>query len=139
MVMARDIQAVKFIQVWGARIGGGCLLGWRPLTLLVAITTTTPHTPLLLATAVNRFLNHVSHLAMNMWGLSKFARCQCQAVVRAGVVGRAEARDNTRPDARTDCAQGCCTGLTSQMTWWKDWRLVILRFLACLACLACLG
>ena len=39
-------------------------------SLLVAITTT-PHTPLSLATALNRFLNIVSHLAMNMWGLSK--------------------------------------------------------------------
>ena len=68
--MSRDIQAIKFIQVWGAR-GGRLPAGVETTHSLLVAITTTPHTPLSLATAVNRFLNHVSHLAMNMWGLSK--------------------------------------------------------------------
>ena len=49
-------------------------------SLLEAITTT-PHTPLSLATAVNRFLNHVSHLAMNMWGLTKLHQAGARLAV----------------------------------------------------------
>ena len=45
LVMARDIQAVKFIQVWGARVGRLPAGVETTRTLLVA-TTTPPHTPL---------------------------------------------------------------------------------------------
>ena len=69
-MMSRDIQAIKFIPVWWARVGRIPAGVDRTHSLLVAITTT-QHTPLSLATAVNRFLNHVSHLAMHMWGLRK--------------------------------------------------------------------
>jgi len=70
LVMARDIEAVKYIQVWGARVGRLPAGVETTHSLLVALTSV-PHTPLSLATAVNRFLNHISHLAMNMWGLTK--------------------------------------------------------------------
>lgn len=70
LVIARDIQAVKYIQVWGARVPRLPAGVETTHSLLLALTTV-PHTPLSLATAVNRFLNHVSHLAMNMWGLTK--------------------------------------------------------------------
>ena len=69
-------------------------------SLLVAITTT-PHTPLSLATALNRFLNIVSHLAMNMWGLSKLNKAGARLAVTEWLV---ELRHEN-----TDRCQGCHT------------------------------
>jgi len=70
LVIQRDVKAIKYIEVWRARVTR-LPTGVETTHSLLEAATSTPHTTLSLATAVNRFLNHVSHLAMNLWGLTK--------------------------------------------------------------------
>jgi len=70
LVIAKDKEALKYINVWAARVSRLPAGVEATLSLLTA-NTASSQTPLLLGTAVNRFLNHVSHLAMNLWGLTK--------------------------------------------------------------------
>ena len=70
LVLERDSLAVERMLVWRCRVSRLPAGVETSLALLQALSTT-PHTALSLGTAVNRFLNHVSHLAMNIWGLSK--------------------------------------------------------------------
>ena len=76
-MMYRDIKAIQFIQVREAMVGRLPAGVETTHSLLVAMTTT-PNTPISLATAVNRFLNkflnNISHLAISMWGLSNCTR-----------------------------------------------------------------
>lgn len=70
LVVERDGRAVERMLVWRSRVSRLPAGVETSLALLQALSIT-PLTPLSLGTAVNRFLNHVSHLAMNTWGLTK--------------------------------------------------------------------
>jgi len=70
LVVERDRRAVDMMEVWRCRVVRLPAGVETSLALLSALSQT-PHTPLSLGTAVNRFLNHVGHLGMNTWGLSK--------------------------------------------------------------------
>jgi len=79
-VLARDARALKYLQVWAARVPR-LPAGVETTCSLLTAFNSRPHTSLSLATAVNRFLNHISHLAMNMWGLTKLHQAGARLAV----------------------------------------------------------
>ena len=70
LVLERDSRAVELMSVWRCRVSRLPAGVETSLALLEALCHG-PHTALSLGTAVIRFLNHVSHLGMNTWGLTK--------------------------------------------------------------------
>ena len=69
-VLARHPAVLTHISVWRTRVSR-LPAGVETSASLLEALTSPPHTALSLATAVNRFLNHVSHIGMNMWGVTK--------------------------------------------------------------------
>jgi len=70
LVIARDPAVLGHLAVWRTRVQR-LPAGVETSASLLEALTSPPHTALSLATAVNRFLNHVSHIGMNLWGLTK--------------------------------------------------------------------
>ena len=70
LVLARDPAVLGHFSVWRTRVSR-LPAGVETSASLLEALTSPPHTALSLATAVNRFLNHVSHIGMNMWGVTK--------------------------------------------------------------------
>ena len=70
LVAGRDARALDMMAVWRSRVAR-LPAGVETTLALLQADTARPHSPLSLGTAVNRFLNHISHLGMNTWGLTK--------------------------------------------------------------------
>jgi len=70
LVQTRDHGALSYFEVWRTRVAK-LPAGVETTASLMEALLTEPHTALSLATAVNRFLNHVSHIGMNMWSVTK--------------------------------------------------------------------
>ena len=70
LVLARDPAVLGHLSVWRTRVPR-LPAGVETSASLLEALTSPPYTALSLATAVNRFLNHVSHIGMNMWGVTK--------------------------------------------------------------------
>ena len=61
LVQTRDRGALSYFEVWRTRVAK-LPAGVETTASLMEALLTEPHTALSLATAVNRFLNHVSHI-----------------------------------------------------------------------------
>ena len=70
LVVARDPRVLPHLAVWRLRVAR-LPAGVETTASLLEALASSPHTALSLATAVNRFLNHVSHIGMNMWEVTK--------------------------------------------------------------------
>ena len=70
LVVERDRRAVEMMKVWRSRVAR-LPAGVETTLSLLEADIARPHSPLSLGTAVSRFLNHISHLGMNTWGLTK--------------------------------------------------------------------
>jgi len=70
LVLNRDFSVMKYFDVWRLRVSR-LPTGVETTASLVEALSSSPHTSLSLATAVNRFLNHVSHIGMNMFAVTK--------------------------------------------------------------------
>jgi len=69
LVLSKDLRAIKFFQVWRSRsprlpagIETTCALLEASLQMDNSLT---------ISMAINRFLNHISHIGMNVWGVRK--------------------------------------------------------------------
>ena len=70
LVLARDPGAVVMMQTWQSRVDR-LAAGVETTLALLSSHVSQPHTCLSLATSVNRFLNHVSHIGMKMFSVTK--------------------------------------------------------------------
>ena len=70
LVLARDAAALQYFDVWRLRVAR-LPAGVETTASLLQSHVSKPHTCLSLATSINRFLNQVSHIGMNMFGLTR--------------------------------------------------------------------
>ena len=97
LVVARSTRAVEMMKVWRSRVDR-LPAGVETSLCLLEAHNARPHSALSLGTAVNRFLNHISHLAMNTWGLTKLHEAAEKVGVAEGVVQvRHETTHGTMP------------------------------------------
>lgn len=80
LVTARDPRALAHLEVWGSRVAR-LPAGVETTVGLLRALLATPHTTLSLATAVNRFLNHISHLGMALWDVSRLGEACARLAV----------------------------------------------------------
>ena len=85
LVLARDPAVLAHLSVWRTRVPR-LPAGVETSASLLEALTSPPHTALSLATAVNRFLNHVSHIGMNMWGVTKLHEAAARLSVPEWIV-----------------------------------------------------
>jgi len=85
LVVARHPDALRHIRVWAARVAR-LPAGVETTHHLLEAATAPSRCPLAFATALNRFLNHISHLGLNLWGLSKLHEAAAALAVPEWVV-----------------------------------------------------
>ena len=97
LVVERDSRAVEMMKVWRCRVTR-LPAGVETTLSLLEAHSDRPHTTLSLGTAVNRFLNHISHIGMNTWGLTKLHEAAEKVGVAEWVVQvRHESTHGTMP------------------------------------------
>ena len=85
LVVGRHPTALSHLMVWSSRVAR-LPAGVETTVSLLQAYLATPHTPLSIATAVNRFLNHISHLGMALWDVSRLHEAASRLSVPEWVV-----------------------------------------------------
>ena len=85
LVVGRHPTALSHLMVWSSRVGR-LPAGVETTVSLLQAHLLNPHTPLSIATAVNRFLNHISHLGMALWDVSRLHEAASRLSVPEWVV-----------------------------------------------------
>ena len=85
LVVGRHPTALSHLMVWSSRVAR-LPAGVETTVSLLQAYLAKPHTPLSIATAVNRFLNHISHLGMALWDVSRLHEAASRLSVPEWVV-----------------------------------------------------
>jgi len=85
LVVGRHPTALSHLMVWSSRVAR-LPAGVETTVSLLQAYLATPHTTLSIATAVNRFLNHISHLGMALWDVSRLHEAASRLSVPEWVV-----------------------------------------------------
>jgi len=85
LVVSRHPSALSHLMVWSSRVAR-LPAGVETTVSLLQAHLALPHTPLSIATAVNRFLNHISHLGMALWDVSRLHEAASRLSVPEWVV-----------------------------------------------------
>ena len=85
LVVGRHPTALSHLMVWSSRVAR-LPAGVETTVSLLQAHFATPHTQLNIATAVNRFLNHISHLGMALWDVSRLHEAASRLSVPEWVV-----------------------------------------------------
>jgi len=99
LVLNRDLRALRFLKVWESR--SARLAAGVETTICLLQASTQMSSSLSLSMAINRFLNHISHIGMNVFGVTKLHQAAERLKVPSWIV-----------DIRHDSTHGHMPSLT---------------------------